>query len=118
MTKEQVFVALEALGATKVVAGFSGGNDEGGWDVIQFYNGETLLDVEFDIYDEAHGFSAGENKLRHAIATYLDSWLDGQYGGFGGDFSVSGELTIDTITRTAIVTGSERSDYTSFERSL
>lgn len=123
--KSKAFAALTALGATKVVESFSGGNDEGGYGSVTFYNGEQELDGEeftgFDVYSEANGQrynydtrsfeDVPANEHREAIAKYLEGVLDGEYGGFAGDYEVYGNVTIDATERTVTMTADEKSDY-------
>lgn len=91
MNKREVFAELARRGATRAEVRFSGGNDEGGADSIVLYNGETEV---------------GDIVLSYAgpgdpFAEILQQPIDDHWGGFAGDYSVSGTLTWDVTNETA-----------------
>jgi hypothetical protein len=120
-------MAMRDLGVAKILASFSGGNDEGGYnDFPQFVletEGATLDSrlERFDIYD--HRSSNGErwDSVRRtwvpvpkdttdadltAIADHLGEYLDGEFGSFTGEFYVSGTVSVDAKARTTTSSGS------------
>lgn len=156
MMKYEVFAALRKLGATKAVAHFSGGNDEGGVDSIDFFDSTgNRLDIPADPYHVsrawgdsvdvdgnvlpsdsmvvtiepvvkvAHPAWKGRETYACRLATpdeiALHNLLDAlgapvhaQYGGFGGEFHVSGRVVWENGTAT--MEGVEQSGYESFSR--
>lgn len=116
-TGPAAYAAMKALGVTRVVASFAGGNDEGGYDSFSFYNGETELDrfEDFDSSDQLAWDEAtrsyvpnpGSDPHRTAIGGWLEDVLNGSYGSFAGDFYVSGTVTLNAVERTTVMEGTE-----------
>ena len=82
MYKSEVLEKLKQANVTKVVAEFSGGGDEGGFDDIvgTSADGDKAIDIDSDEWNW--------------LCEYLDDLLDGEYGGFCGS-CVRGSLNID-----------------------
>lgn len=115
-TPHAVIQALRSLGATHATASFSGGNDEGGYDGdICFYNGDTELDGSIDAYEAA--YSEAYTPTAKTIAEYFNGVLEGEYGGFGGDFHVHGTVTVTTDGETTLKGQQSSQNYDDFERS-
>ena len=70
MDKHEVFAALKRMGAVRAEVEFSGGNDEGGVDMINFYgpNNATLdINLPDNVYEERdYSRSGPENGWRGA----------------------------------------------------
>lgn len=138
MDRSQVFAHMNANGIAKIVVSFSGGNDEGGADGMTAHltNGTTKEMQPGEIayqewpenswvvhdYDQATHTSTKRPATPEEIAlTELNEALEGPiydtYGGFAGEFHVSGVLTWDAAARTAKMTGEESSEVSEpFER--
>ncbi len=142
MTREAVFEALGARGATKALVSFSGGNDEGGPDTVTLLGpeGKELDEVRdyvpnqvfdddgamlFDEFEDLHGKFwrprtrpyTDEEAREMALCDALAAPIDDEYGGFAGDFSVSGTLVWDVAAGTVTMRG-EETEYVPFEKEL
>lgn len=87
------------LGIAKVVGEFYGGNDEGSLNDVILYNAEG---------QRIDGIDAGSWSQPDSIFGNLEAILYTKYGGFAGDFSVSGSLTIDVAKGTLVEEGSQQ----------
>lgn len=135
-TAAKCYDAMLKLGAIEARGEFSGGNDEGGYDEINFVTeGEDgALDerlAKFDIYTDMSYNGQGYENGRWvnitqptrdpdltAIADHMYAVLDGQYGSFAGEFSVHGTVIVDAKARTSKIEGEEMAGYEHFERYL
>lgn len=97
MTKEEVFADMRQRGFVKVVAEFSGGNDEGGVERTTAYTS----------YVDTEGVDLGGWDTEDPVAQFLAEIVDGKYGSFAGDFYVNGNVTADLESQTIEMTGSE-----------
>lgn len=79
---------LEKVNAVRMVASYSGGNDEGGVDEI------TLFDAEGREIDIALGWE-------HPLQAAADDLLSSEYGSWAGEFHAGGNLNADTRSRRA-----------------
>lgn len=128
MDNAEVFEKLRERGAVKAVVEFSGGNDEGGADGIVLYDsdGERIGEVEghhFGGYWDPEKkrfvevFPAPEQRIETELAEALESPVYEEYGGFAGDFSVSGRVTWGAETGKVSMSG-EESEYLPFDKEL
>lgn len=101
MTRDEVFAAITALGATKAVLEFHGGHDEGFVDNCLLYNHDTLLTEE-----------APDDLVEALEAPIYD-----KYYGFDGDFDVFGTLTWNVTERKLKLAGSE-TEWVGFEEDI
>lgn len=93
MTREQVWRVLVLLGVVKVEIAFSGGNDEGGPDNVSVYFADEDI---LELYEPDTGSTSPEAKLlERLIEPLYDRW-----GGFDGNFEVTGLYTWDVATQT------------------
>lgn len=104
MEREEVFTALEEMGAVKAVVHFSGGHDEGGSDAIfiRLGDGENK---------ELHEYNWGDRKQTDeelALAVALAAPIYGEFGSFAGEFSVSGVVEWVVTTRKVVMSGEEQ----------
>jgi hypothetical protein len=126
MDNAEVFRRIREWGAARAVVEFSGGNDEGGADSI------VLYDREGEMIGEVHGHYAGghwdpekgrfvevpptpEQRIEAELAEALEGPVYEEYGGFAGDFSVSGRVTWDAQTGKVSMSG-EESEYVPFDK--
>lgn len=72
-----LLVVIEKLGATRMEASYSGGNDEGGVDQIRLFNGQTPVEAPDD---------------EHPLWEFADNLLSTEYGTWAGEFHASGIL--------------------------
>lgn len=113
LTREQAFAELRRRNITKVTVHFSGGNDEGGAESIVAVSAdgaETDLLVNPEVYQDwdtkkwvvGYGDNARpatEDEIASKqLAETLEAPVYHAYGGFAGDFSVSGTVTWDVAT--------------------
>lgn len=85
MTREETFEALEAAGAVAVTVEFAGGNDEGF--------------AEDPITVDELGRARALHPRTDELARALQAPVYDEFGGFGGEFYVSGTLTWDVPSR-------------------
>ena len=113
-TSDAAFAELHRRGITSATVEFSGGNDEGGADRIigQKADGTTVPLRAYDsvdIYEDRHtgkylvaGRGAreatSEEITAHALAEALEAPVYANWGGFGGQFYVSGTVTWDVAS--------------------
>ena len=126
-THAEIFAWLEAQGAAKGVVSFSGGNDEGSVNSIELLaeDGSKIAEKEevyigqkynpatknYDYEREA----TAEEKVLQAMAAPVYA----KYGGFAGEFSVSGTVEFDVATKKVKMSGdTEVSQYEPFEEEL
>jgi hypothetical protein len=113
LDRPQAFAALERLGADRAVVEFSGGNDEGGPDMITLFSGGSELrtlptwwqagDPEQDLVPLSDALTAPVFEV---------------YGTFAGDFDVTGEVSWDVQAKTVEMIRDERSEYQHFQELL
>lgn len=130
MDKQKVWDAMQAKGVSKIVAYFSGGNDEGGvnnYDMLDA-KGKTIKIPEENKKDpnyvrDTYPFTREEFfghdeywPKQGSIAHIVEQPIDMEYGSFAGDFSVSGACVWDLATKKVTMSGEIRSDYDSFEQ--
>ncbi len=129
--KNQAFDNLRQLGIVTVTIEFSGGNDEGGPDSVVALNaaGDEVDLSRSDAYEHGEwnpttkswkkvGWvmreGAGQRPATAAeiasaqLADCLEQPIYDEYGGFDGDFSVSGTLTWDVGAEKVTMTRSEQ----------
>lgn len=128
--KTAVWEAMRKKGVSKIVAYFSGGNDEGGVNNYVMFDADgkefeapddikkdshytrglyPFTQVEFFGHDE---YWPKEGSLAHIIERPVDM----EYGSFAGEFSVSGACTWDLKTKKVTMDGEESAGYESFHR--
>jgi hypothetical protein len=104
-----VWTALSALGVVSATVEFSGGNDEGGADrvMVQFTGGQQP-----DLLSALDGGEplADQTALR-ALIRKLEEPVYYRYGGFAGEFYVSGSIRWSVPDRTVEYTGECYEDY-------
>jgi hypothetical protein len=117
-----VYEAVRALGAARVEASFSGGNDEGGYDGVSFFgaDGARLELGDFNPWREVSHKGRDEwdqtagryvkvppkpETERTLVADTLEKVLDDRYGSFAGEFYVRGTVTIDAAARKTVLQG-------------
>lgn len=82
----------------KAIFWFSGSNDEGGIDQAKAYN---ALDEEMEV-------NLGNYENLTPLFEDAESVLDSEYGGFAGDFSVTGTITYSLRSRKVTMRKSEQ----------
>jgi hypothetical protein len=111
MTDDETFDELEKRGAARAAVYFSGGNDEGGPDHAVLHDADGGILDELDGLWEHPRFDEGLNrwvtepptpqrKRDHALFHALAGPVYEEYGDFGGEPYVSGEVVRDAATRT------------------
>lgn len=142
MTQAQAMMFLRLRGVAKVVVHFSGGNDEGGADTVEFLaaDGSEVPVPESNAYRT----SKWNNKTRayEDLGYIVGSWVDGKYshrpatdeeiqlarvrtvleqpiydsyGSFAGDFHVEGKVVWDVARGTYKMGGQQSYEhYASF----
>lgn len=116
MTKKEVFEMLEKLNIAKVIVEFSGGGDEGGADSISAYNENNEV-VElpkfgkqrvsrFDHTQEKWVYDRELTETEKMLEA-LEKPIEDKYGGFDGDFYVSGEVVWDVKKKKVLLSGKE-----------
>jgi hypothetical protein len=104
MSREEIFTALEEMGAVKAMVYFSGGHDEGGADRIEIVLGDgerkEIYEYKFD------GKEQTEEEIRLAVS--LAAPVYKEYGSFAGEFSVSGDIEWNVPDRKAYMSGEEQ----------
>lgn len=140
--KPRTFALMKEYNIASVVVSFSGGNDEGGADgYVAYDNDGNEVDLpqsrahENQSYDPAtRTYGASKwvvygvgHELRDAtpeeiaiaqLITLLEAPIYAEYGGFDGDFSVSGEVTWDAKAGTVKMSKDEQRDYDHSEYDL
>ena len=126
MNKQQVFQALRERGAAKAVVKFSGGNDEGGCEGIEFYDQlgnpagemeEHWGDSEWDPVKQKYVEKplTKEQKLSKALCAPVYD----KYYSFAGDFYVYGQVVWDVSAGKVTMDGTEEVAHgESFEEEL
>lgn len=89
---------MNEKGAVKAVLSFSGGGDEGGYDGSQLFNAEGQ-ELAYDL--DPWGPNAD------ALALDAEAVLEDKYGGFSGEFHVSGTVVYDALARQVKMIGEE-----------
>lgn len=133
MNKYDALNALRAKSITKVVIGFSGGNDEGGADGIKATyadgtEGDLLgrWDVQQDWQDKKWYVGYGETRreatpqerAESELAEALEQPIYDRWGGFAGEFHVYGTLTWNVTDGSVTMDGQESVEtYESFQDS-
>jgi hypothetical protein len=74
---KKLLAEIEKLGATRMEASYSGGNDEGGVTDIRLFNGQTPVEAPAD---------------EHPLWEAADDLLSTEYGTWAGEFHASGIL--------------------------
>ena len=99
-----VYDELEKRGVIVASVSFSGGGDEGGADdiILTHKDGHTS---ELDPYQ--YGTCGDDYNLVTALAEPLYE----KYGGFAGEFHVSGTLVYDVVGRTKKMSGYESVEH-------
>lgn len=89
-----IYATIRDLGATRAVVAFSGGHDEGGPDDVRLFDDERELptDHDWELYER------------------LGEPIYDEYGGFAGQYHVSGELRIDAVEETMALATLEGAD--------
>jgi hypothetical protein len=100
----EIVLQLKEMGATRLEAGYSGGNDEGGVNDLSVYNGSEEL-----------GLSGGgwDHPLWHAVNELLAT----KFGSWAGEFSASGMLHV-TVEPPASWTDGVMSSYVTDEEPI
>lgn len=115
MSRDEAFAALSVRGATRAVVQFSGGNDEGGPDLVRLFAGQRVLG-ELTCARANHptpGEIADEE-----LADGLSEPIYDQYGSFAGDYEVNGEVIWDLSDRTVLMVKAERAEWEHIEEHL
>lgn len=113
MTREEAFTALEEMGAVKAMVYFSGGHDEGGADRIDIVLGDG---ERKEMYEYSWGDHKQTDEELRLAATLAEPVYD-CYGGFAGEFSVSGTIEWSIPDRKVYMSGEEQ-DWIPFDRRL
>lgn len=119
--KPRTFELLRARGIVKVEVSFSGGNDEGGADGYAAYLADgTAVELgvsranewptgTWTVWERDGQRPATQQEIDDSILTdLLEAPVYAEYGGFSGDFSVSGTVTWDVIAGTVHMDRSEQ----------
>lgn len=128
--KTKVWNAMRDKGISKIVAYFSGGNDEGGVNNYAIFdmNGKQFeppeeQKKEAGYYRELYPFTRAEFfghdeywPKEGSLAHIIERPVDMEYGSFAGDFSVSGECVWDLKTMKVTMDGEQTAGYESFHR--
>lgn len=128
--KTKVWAAMRAKGVSKIVAYFSGGNDEGGVNSYEMYDmhgkqfetpeeARKSPDYARDIYPFTRAEFFGHEDYwpkEGSLAHMIERPVDMEYGSFAGDFSVSGEVVWDLKTQKVTMDGEQTAGYESFHR--
>lgn len=128
MSRDAVFAALKAKGASKVEVHYGGGNDEGGvhdiylydaagkkiGEMQEYYGGTSIWDEATKTYKPAEPPSDEQRLSETLCAPVYD-----KYGGFAGDFYVDGIVTWDVENRKVNDHGTEQVSHDeSFDEDL
>jgi hypothetical protein len=129
MSRDSVFAALKKKGVAKAEVYYSGGNDEGGVNDIalldaagknvgnlqEYYGAPQTWDEATQRWVSAPDTPTDDNRLAEALgAPVYDN-----YGGFAGEFYVSGTVTWDVEKRTVKDHGVEEVSHDEdFDRDL
>lgn len=127
MTRDEVFDVLVAKEVVRAEVSFSGGHDEGGCDDVLLLAADGRVVQELreawpeTVYDQASGrhiekpIPDGDAALAHALCRPVYN----RYGGFAGEYCVSGTVVWDAAARTVTIGGKESVEqYESFEETL
>lgn len=130
--RREVFAELARRGVAQAKVHFSGGNDEGGINDVELLKADgskvELLDQwdchpPYDVYDKAQGKyvpapdeRSDQHKADWILWEAFEAPMEAEYGGFGGEFYVSGTYTWDVTARKVTVTTDTRG-YTYHEDS-
>lgn len=117
LTRDDAFAGLAAAGAARAEVAFHGGNDEGGAESITLYDADgTELHTLEEWYPGHRGSGEPPPTALERLAYTLVRPVYDRYGGFAGDFSVSGVVVWDAAARTVTIEGQESvAQYESFE---
>lgn len=124
ISRNEVMHRLRERGATSAMVEFSGGNDQGGADRIVLYRGEEEIGELQEYYPE-HAFDQEEKRWirtplpeverrESELAEALSEPVYETYGGFSGDFDVSGVVVWDVSADEVRMDG-EESVYRPFD---
>ena len=84
--REDIYLLAAAAGAVRIAGEFSGGNDEGGYEMITLYNAQGC---------SIQGVDTGwDSEIGKAMEPFLDQW-----GSFAGEFHVHGTVHVDVTAR-------------------
>ena len=128
--RSKVWNAMREKGVSKIVAYFSGGNDEGGVNNYAFFDmdGKQFEPPEEQkktpgYHREVYPFTRAEFfgheeywPKEGSLAHIIEQPVDMEYGSFAGEFSVSGACTWDLKTKKVTMDGEESAGYESFHR--
>lgn len=126
MDKQETFEELKKRGIAKAVVSYSGGNDEGGADSIDYYSeDDAKLDLEI-----RRTFVRGKREQRdgewvfvpdralteqeqaaNELVEALEKPVYDQYGCFAGDYYVTGVVTWDGGVGRVVLEGNETVDH-------
>lgn len=128
--RAKVWNAMKAKGVSKIVAYFSGGNDEGGVNSYAMFDADgkqfempeiSKNDPSYarDTYPFTRTELFGHNEYwpkPGSLAHIIEQPVDMEYGSFAGEFSVSGVCTWDLKTKKVTMDGEESAGYESFHK--
>lgn len=106
MSRDEVFAELHRRGVAKATANFSGGNDEGFVDEITMF---SALGQEVGTLSEYRYGGQGDEDTR--LAEAIAQPIYDEYGGFGFEGSVHGDLTWDVPARKVRMSKNEMTEY-------
>ena len=111
MNRDDVWTELARRKVDLVKVEYSGGNDEGGVEVICFYQlsvtgNEQMVGVLKD-HPSYRVNLTPEQKSDNQLYRFLEQPVYDKWGGFNGEYSVSGTLTWEVIKRTVTHSGEE-----------
>jgi len=105
--KREAMKALEKMGATSALISYSGGNDEGGVDlvVVRTPKGEQILEERYRSYTYRNGSTyrkpfPPDIKEEGELVELLSAPIYDQWGSFAGEFSTYGTITFIVETDT------------------
>lgn len=113
---------MRALGADRMEAGYSGGNDEGGVNDIKLFDAagkeieapDFYLEREPRAGDPEYAIREGKVREQHPLWEAADSIMSTKYGTWCGEFEAYGTLFVDVKTGKAWTEG-DYQVYTSYD---
>jgi hypothetical protein len=127
MTKNEIFEELKKRGAAKAIVTFSGGGDEGGVNCIDLFDASSKNIGSLDENFEAEKWNPETKRMEPVenipmdgkLANALGKPVYDKYGGFAGEFYVSGEIIYDVAASSIKINGTEEVSHgESFEEEL
>ena len=122
--KVELLRVVREAGATRLVASYSGGNDEGGVDGIVLIDAEgkemptpdQWIERDPKPGDSEWAIRDGKVSEFHPLWAAADAMLETEFGSWAGEFSAYGQLVADTVTGKVTRTGEIQSGYDSDDR--